>query len=142
MRLRFIAPAAAAIAAAVLAAPVSAGSATAQVQVMESSTTCHVTLARVGSNKRLILFHIVNNSSTPRGVIVWGVHSTMAFPNGEANLFVNFRGPGNYPFACTAGSYSHPTITGHGIFSIGFVNGRVVIRILPPPRGGRGSLIA
>jgi hypothetical protein len=141
MRMRFVAPVAAAIGAAVLAAPVSAGPATAQVQVMESSTTCHVTLTRVGSNKRLILFHIINNSSVPRGIIVWGVHSTMALPRGEANLYVNFRGPGNYPFACTAGSYSHPTITGRGTFSIGFVNGKVVIRVIPS-RGGHGALTA
>jgi hypothetical protein len=141
MRMRFVIPVAAAIGAAILAAPVSAGSATAQVEVMESSTTCHVTLTRVGTNKRLILFHIINNSLVPRGIIVWGVHSTMALPKGEANLYVNFRGPGNYPFFCTAGSYSHPTITGRGTFSIGFVSGKVVIRVIPS-RGGHGALTA
>ncbi|HSX22644.1 MAG TPA: hypothetical protein VLE97_07740 [Gaiellaceae bacterium] len=109
---------------------------------MLSSTSCHVTLSRVGSSERLILFHMINNSSVPRGIIVWGVHSTMTLPQQSANLYVNFRGPGNYPFACTAGAYSHPTITGRGTFSIGFVNGKVVIKIVPS-RGGRGgSLIA
>ncbi|HLY95549.1 MAG TPA: hypothetical protein VKP14_11950 [Gaiellaceae bacterium] len=140
MRLRFITPVAAMIAAAAFAAPVTAGDATFQVQVMESALTCHVTLSTVDTSKRLILFHIINNSSTPRGIMVWGVQSTMALPNQSANLYVMFRGPGNYPLVCTAGSYNHPTITGRGTFSIGIVNGRVVARIVPARGGSRGAL--
>ena len=90
-----------------------------------------------------ILFHIINNSSTPRGIIVWGVRSTMALPNGSANLFVNFRSPGNYPFVYTAGSYNHPTITGRGhVRHRHIVNGRVVVHVRPGVGGTRGSLTA
>ena len=142
MRLRFMAPAAAVIAAAAFAAPVTAGDATFQVQVVQSAKTCHVTLSTVDTTKRLILFHIINNSSTPRGVIVWGVQSTMALPGQSANLYVNFRGPGSYPLLCTAGSYNHPTITGRGTFSIGFVSGRIVAHVTPAKGGSRGTLIA
>jgi len=141
MRLRFVVPVAAMIAAAAFAAPVTAGDATFQVQVTESATTCHISLSTVNTSKRLILFHIVNKSTTPRGIIVWGVQSTMALPRGEANLFVMFRNPGSYPFVCTAGSYNHPTITGRGLFSIGIVNGRIVVKVIPS-RGGHGALTA
>ena len=135
--MRVVVPVAAALAAA-LAAPASAGPATAQVNVVETAATCHLTLSSVSSSKSLILFHIVNNSSVPRGIVVMGVHSTMALPMGEANLYVRFHGAGSYPFACTAGSYSHPAITGRGIFRIGSAGS---IQLLPA-RGGGFSLRA
>jgi hypothetical protein len=129
MRFRVVAPAAAVLAAAaVIAAPASAGPATGQVNVVETASTCHLKVSSVASSAPLILFHIVDNSPIPRGIIVWGVHSTMALPGGEANLFVKFRGPGNYAYACTAGSYRHPTIAGRGVLRISPTG---ILRLLP-----------
>jgi hypothetical protein len=119
MHARTLAAALVALAATVvLAVPALAGPATGQVNVRETNSTCKLTFATVGSQKRLILFHIINNGTVPHGIIVWGVKSTMALPKGEANLFVKFRKGGKYNYACTAGSYKHPSIIRRGVFVI------------------------
>jgi hypothetical protein len=138
MRLRVAVPLAAALAAAVLVTPASAGNATIQVNVFETGSSCQVTLKAVSATKRLVLFHFVNNSTIPRGIIVWGVHSAVVQPKLEGDLYVKFPGPGSYPMACVAGSYSHPTITGRGIFRIGAGG---VVRILPAQGGNRGGFM-
>jgi hypothetical protein len=137
MRLRLIVPIAAGVAvAAMLALPAFGRSTlTTQVNVIETGSSCHLTVSSMRQSNLLILFHLVNTSLVPRGIIVWGVHSTMALPKGEANLFVKFSHPGLYPYACTANTYSHPKIVGSGILRLG-ANGRITF--LPARGGGHG----
>ena len=119
MNVRLMASFVALVATAVLAVPALAGPATGQVRVTATNSSCTLAGTPVSSDKRLVLFHIVNNGSVPHGILVWGVRSTMALPHGEANLYVKFRAAGTYHYSCTAGSYLHPSIIGHGLFKIG-----------------------
>jgi plastocyanin len=127
MRTRFAAAAAAALAlGAVLAVP--AFALTYQTNVTETNAACTFGRASVSHRNTMILFHFINTGSVPHGLIVWGVHSTMAPPKEEANLYVKFPGPGRYPYACAAGAYSHPSIIARGIFEI---RGSGQLRVIP-----------
>jgi hypothetical protein len=139
MGLRHLVPAAAVAAAAiVLAAPASSGIATAQVNVNETATGCRLTLTHQPSYVRLVLFHIVNFSGIPRGIIVRGAKSAMVPAKQEGNLYYKFPGTGTYSFKCTANTYGSPQIMGRGVIRIG-PTGRITI---VPAAGGSGSAAA
>jgi hypothetical protein len=39
-------------------------------------------------------------------------------PKSEGDIMVNFKRAGTFHYACTAGSYKHPSITQRGVFKI------------------------
>ena len=126
MRLRIIVPAAVLVLLAAFAVP--AFATTYQTDVTMTNKTCTFTRTSVSKQNTMILFHVINNGTIPRGILVWGVKSKMALPQRDANLYVKFRGPGTYAYACTAGSYAHPTIIGSGHFVI---RGTTIVRVIP-----------
>lgn len=119
MHHRFAVALAVTAAAAFLAVPASAHRAlTHQVDVTETSRACKFQLTSVSRRNTTIVFHMINNSSMPRGLVMWSVKSKLAPPKGSANLVMKFRGPGAYRYSCIAGSYKHPTVFARGIFRI------------------------
>jgi hypothetical protein len=117
MKLRYLAPALAApVAAGVLAIPALAH--TFQVNVHATNATCKLALLAVNKPNTAIDFHIINNGTIAHGIVVHGVHSTMVPPKSAGDVIVNFHKAGTYHYACTAGKYLHPTITGRGMFTI------------------------
>jgi len=103
-------------AAAILAVP--AFAVTFQVNVTQSNTTCKLALLTVHRPNTAIDFHMVNNGTVSHGLLIWGVKSTMIPAKSEGDLLVDFHRPGTYHYACTAGSYKHPTVLKRGVFRI------------------------
>ena len=126
MRLRLVVPAAAIVLLAALAVPALAT--TYQTDVTMTNSGCTFTRTSVSQRNTMILFHVINNGTIPRGILVWGVQSKMALPQRDADLYVRFRGPGSYKYQCTAGSYHHPSVIGHGYFVI---RGSRIVRVVP-----------
>jgi hypothetical protein len=119
MRIRaFLAGLAAVMAVLLVAAPAFSGPGTAQINVTETNKTCHLALLSVSKVHTLILFHLINNGTVPHGIMIGTVKSGMALPKGSGNLYFNFKHPGHFHYACTAGAYAHPSIIARGIFTI------------------------
>jgi plastocyanin len=117
MNARTIAPALAAlIGAAVLAVP--AGAKTFQIDVKVTNSSCKLALAAANVPNTAIDFHVINNGTIGHGIIIWGVKSSIFNAKSEGDLLVNFHKPGTFHYACTAGSYKHPTLFGKGVFTI------------------------
>ena len=137
MRVRVVVPAAALVLLAALAVP--AFATTYQTDITMTNKTCTFTRTSVSTRNTMILFHVINNGTIPRGILVWGVKSKMALPQRDADLYVKFRGPGTYSYACTAGSYLHPTIIGRGVFVI---RGTRIVRVVPSHGGAYSPAVA
>jgi len=119
MRLRVLLAGVAALAALLLVAgPAFSGRATAQINVTETNSSCHLALTSVSKVHTLILFHLINNGTVPHGIMIGRTKSGMALPKGVGQLYFNFKHPGRWHYACTAGSYAHPSIIGQGVFTI------------------------
>ena len=110
MRNRVLAPAAIAAAAVAFAAPAAAASKlTHQINVTVTNTGCSLQLESVSHRNTTIVFHVIDNSTRPAGIVVYGLKSKFAAPHvGAADLTITFRGAGHYPLRCVAGPYGHP----------------------------------
>jgi plastocyanin len=117
MNARTIAPAVAALAGAALLA-VPAGAATFQINVTVTDSSCKLALKAANKPNTTIDFHVINNGAAAHGIVVWGVKSHIFAAKAEGDLIVNFHKPGSYHYACTSGSYKHPTQYGKGVFTI------------------------
>jgi hypothetical protein len=121
MRYRIFASAGVAVAAAaVLALPGFARTTlTHQINVTITNGGCKLQLNSVSRRNTTIVFHIINNSSRPAGIVIYSLKSKFAAPNvGASDLTIKFRGPGHYPYKCVAGNYKHPTRVAQGVFTI------------------------
>jgi hypothetical protein len=117
MNVRTVTVALAALAgAAILAIPASA--LTFQVNVSITDSSCKLALNSANKPNTAIDFHLVNNGTVGHGILIWGVKSHVFLPKGEGDLVVNFHKVGTYHYACTTGSYLHPTLYGKGVFKI------------------------
>jgi|GEM_PF-5470058 len=108
MRIRVLASAG--VAAAALAAPAAAAPMlTHQIDVTVTNTGCTLQLNSVSRRNTTIVFHVIDNSARPAGIIVYGLKSKFAAAHvGAADLTIKFRGAGHYPLRCVAGPYGHP----------------------------------
>jgi hypothetical protein len=121
MRFRIIATVGVAVvSAALLALPATARPLlTHQVNVTITNNGCQLQLKSVSRRNTTIVFHIVNKSSLPAGIVIYNVKSKFATPKvGASDLVVNFRGAGHYPYTCVKGNYKHPTRVASGVFTI------------------------
>jgi hypothetical protein len=120
MRFRIFASAGVAVAAAAaLAAPGFARTAlTHQVDVTITNQGCKLQLASVSRRNTTIVFHIINNSARPAGLLIYGVKSKFAPHASAADVRITFRGSGRYRYRCVAGNYKHPTAVAKGVFTI------------------------
>ncbi len=117
MHKRIIATALAAfVAAALLAVP--AFGETSQINVNVKDGSCSLALASVKTPNTAIMFHLINNGTVAHGLTIWGVKSAMIPAKQSGNVLVNFHKAGTYHYACTTGSYKHPTMYGKGVFKI------------------------
>jgi type 1 fimbria pilin len=114
-----------AVGVAVMSAAVFAASATArpmlthQVSVTVTNSGCSLQLNSVSRRNTTIVFHVINDSAKPAGIVIYGLKSKFASPKvGASDLIVKFRGPGHYKYACVAGAYSHPAKLKRGVFTI------------------------
>jgi hypothetical protein len=121
MRYRIFASAGVAVAAAaVLALPGFARTTlTHQVNVTITNKGCSLQLKSVSRRNTTIVFHIINDSARPAGIVIYSLKSKFAAPHvGASDLTIKFRGAGHYPYKCVAGNYLHPTRIGAGMFTI------------------------
>ena len=121
MRYRIFASAGVAVAAAaVLALPTFARTTlTHQVNVTITNSGCKLQLNSVSRRNTTIVFHIINNSARPAGIVIYSLKSKFADPKvGASDLTIKFRGAGHYPYKCVAGNYSHPSRIAKGTFTI------------------------
>jgi hypothetical protein len=121
MRYRIFASAGVAVAAAVaLAAPSFARTTlTHQVNVTVTNSSCKLQLSSVSRRNTTIVFHVVNDSKRPAGIVIYGLKSKFAAPKvGASDLEIRFRGAGHYKYACVAGNYKHPSTLKRGVFTI------------------------
>jgi hypothetical protein len=121
MRLRILASAGVAVAAAaVLALPAFARpQLTHQVNVTVKNTGCQLQLKSVSNKNTTIVFHVVNLSAKPAGIVIYGLKSRFAAAKvGASDLTIKFRGPGHYTYKCVRGSYLHPAKLSSGVFTI------------------------
>jgi type 1 fimbria pilin len=121
MRFRILASAGVAVAAAaVLAVPGLARPAlTHQVNVTIHNSGCSLQLNSVSRVNTTIVFHVINDSAKPAGIVIYSLKSKFAAPKkGASDLTIKFRGAGHYPYTCVAGSYKHPTKIASGVFTI------------------------
>jgi hypothetical protein len=121
MRFRFTAAVAVAVAsAALLALPAAARPLlTHQVNVTITNTGCKLQLNSVSRRNTTIVFHVINDSKFPAGIVVYSVKSKFASPKvGASDLTIKFRGPGHYQYTCVHGNYKHPTRIARGTFTI------------------------
>jgi hypothetical protein len=121
MRYRIFASAGVAVvAAAVLALPGFARTTlTHQVNVTITNSGCTLQLNSVSRRNTTIVFHIINNSAKPAGLVIYSLKSKFAEPHvGASDLTIKFRGAGHYPYKCVKGNYAHPTPVAKGVFTI------------------------
>jgi hypothetical protein len=121
MRFRILASAGVTVAtAALLALPAAARpQLTHQVNVTVKNGGCSLQYRSVSHRNTTIVFHIVNLSSAPAGIVIYGLKSKFATPKvGASDLTIMFRGPGHYPYKCVRGNYAHPTKVAAGVFTI------------------------
>ena len=121
MRYRIFASTAGVVAAAaVLALPgYAATTLTHQVNVTIRDGSCSLQLKSVSRRNTTIVFHIINDSARPAGLVVHSLKSKFAAPKvGSSDLTVRFRGAGHYPYTCVAGNYNHPSRIASGVFTI------------------------
>jgi type 1 fimbria pilin len=121
MRSRIIASAGIAVAAAaVFALPGFARPMlTHQINVTVTNSGCKLQLNSVSRRNTTIVFHIINNSARPAGLVIYSLESKFADPKvGASDLTIKFRGAGHYPYTCVAGSYKHPSRVAQGTFTI------------------------
>lgn len=121
MRFRIFASAGvAAAAAALLALPAFARTQlTHQVDVTVKNGGCRLQLQSVSRRNTTIVFHVVNLSNAPAGIVIYGLKSKFAAAKvGASDLEIKFRGPGHYPYTCVRGNYRHPTKVASGVFTI------------------------
>ena len=121
MRYRIIASAGVAVAAAaVLAQPgIARTTLTHQVNVTVTDNGCTLQLNSVSRRNTTIVFHIINDSARPAGIVIYSLKSKFAAPKaGASDLRIKFRGPGRYPYKCVAGNYRHPARVAQGDFTI------------------------
>jgi hypothetical protein len=121
MRIRILLSAGVAVtAAAVLAVPgLARPTLTHQVNVTIHNTSCTLQLTSVSRKNTTIVFHVINYSPRPAGIVIYGLKSKFAAPKvGASDLTIKFRGAGHYPYKCVGGSYTHPTKIASGAFTI------------------------
>jgi hypothetical protein len=121
MRYRILASAGVAVAAAaVLALPGFARTTlTHQVNVTITNSGCKLQLNSVSRRNTTIVFHIINDSARPAGIVIYSLKSKFAAPKvGASDLMIKFRGAGHFPYKCVAGNYKHPTRIAKGTFTI------------------------
>lgn len=120
MRARILATAGVAVAAAALAAPGFARTAlTHQVDVYVQHSTCTLQLNSVSRRNTTIVFHVVDRSARPAGIVIYGLESKFAEAKaGASDLEIRFRGPGHYRYSCVAGNYEHPAVLKRGVFTV------------------------
>ena len=121
MRFRIIATVGVAVvSAALLALPVNARPLlTHQVNVTITNHGCQLQLKSVSRRNTTIVFHVINASTLPAGIVIYGVKSKFASPKvGASDLTIKFRGPGHYAYTCVRGNYKHPTPVAKGVFTI------------------------
>jgi plastocyanin len=104
------------VGAAVLAVPATAK--TFQIDVTITDSACKLALPAANTPNTAIDFHLINNGSAAHGLMIWGVKSHIFNSKSEGDLLVNFHKPGTYHYACTTGSYKHPSLFGKGVFKI------------------------
>jgi hypothetical protein len=120
MRPRITAAVGAAVASAVLAGPAVAGPAlTHQVSVTVTNSGCRLQLRSVSHRNTRIVFHVINDSDLPAGIVIYGLKSKFAAPKvGASDLIILFHGPGHYRYRCVRGDYLHPKTLASGVFTI------------------------
>src|SRR4051794_26696475 len=90
-----------------------------QVNVTIHNRSCQLQLQSVSKRNTTIVFHIVNDSARPAGIVIYSLKSKFASPKvGSSDLTVKFRGAGHYPYKCVAGNYKHPSRIAQGVFTI------------------------
>jgi hypothetical protein len=101
-----------------MAAPAAARPAlTHQIDVTFTNHGCHLQVNSVSRRNTTILFHLINNGSTPAGFVISSLTSKLAASHvGASDLMVTFQGPGHYPYRCTGGSGGRAVA--RGIFTI------------------------
>src|SRR5919109_5398835 len=103
MRYRvLVAAGVAAATAAVLALPTYARPLlTHQVNVTITKSGCKWQLKSVSRRNTTIVFHIINNSARPAGIVIYSLKPKFASPKvGASDLTIKFRGAGHYPYKC------------------------------------------
>ena len=120
MRPRITAAVGVAVATAVLAGSAPARPAlTHQVTVTVTNGGCRLQLKSVSHRNTRIVFHVINDSKLPAGIVIYGLKSKFAAPHvGASDLIITFRGPGHYPYRCVRGNYLHPKTIARGTFTI------------------------
>jgi hypothetical protein len=109
----------AAIAAAVLTAPVSAGRALRyQVDVTVTNAGCTIDHTSVSHRNTTILFHVINAGDVPHGFSIHGLRSGMLQAHQEGRFYVDFGKPGHWTYLCVAGRYPHPKVLKRAVFTI------------------------
>lgn len=90
-----------------------------QVNVTIHNSGCSLQLKSVSRRNTTIVFHIINDSARPAGIVIYSLKSKFASPKvGASDLTVKFRGAGHYPYKCVAGNYKHPARVASGVFTI------------------------
>ena len=90
-----------------------------QVNVTVHNGSCKLQLNSVSRKNTTIVFHVINDSAKPAGIVIYSLKSKFAAPkNGASDLTITFRGAGHYPYKCVTGSYLHPTKIASGVFTI------------------------
>jgi hypothetical protein len=90
-----------------------------QVNVTVTNSGCRLQLKSVSHRNTTIVFHVVNTSSLPAGIVIYGLKSKFADPKvGASDLIIRFHGPGHYPYRCVRGAYGHPSTVAKGVFTI------------------------
>jgi hypothetical protein len=120
MRPRITAAAGIAVLSAVFTtAAVASSTLTHQINVTFSDHGCRLQLNSVSHRNTTIVFHIVNESSVPAGIVIYSLKSSFAASHvGASDLKITFHGPGRYPYRCVRGSYGHSTTLARGVFTI------------------------
>jgi len=104
-----------AVVSAVIAAPAFARSAlTQQVNVTFTDHGCRLQVNSVSHRNTTIVFHLINDSSGPAGIVISSTTSKLTGSQVGAYLTITFQRPGRYPYRCTRGSET----TARGVFTI------------------------
>ncbi len=116
MRSRLWAAGAAAVAAALLAAPAFARPATIpyQVDVTITNSSCTLDHLSVSKHNKLILFHVISNGTFSHQFHIWGVSSGIIKAGQEGRFEVNFHRSGKYGYSC----YNSHALLAKGTFTI------------------------
>jgi type 1 fimbria pilin len=103
----------------ITASAVARSTLTHQINVTFTDHGCTLQLNSVSHRNTTIVFHVVNESSVPAGIVIYSLKSKFAASHvGASDLRITFHGPGRYPYKCVRGSYGHSKTLARGVFTI------------------------